>query len=263
MSFADLEQGRNLTDQNGEFASVANTIAQKIHILRGNTAAIHRYLVNNITKNIHDLLEKSRELSQNVRSDLIRLSNIRDSKFGEEASSFAVSKLTRDFNNVLAELQRVQQKCAQQETDSVEAAQAALNQDASQQAIAEEEHAKDTLVGERSTKQTYTQRRLSNSQLEYQQRLIHERQGEIDNITQGIGELNDIFRDLSTIVNEQGELVTNIEYNIGNTATNSKNASKQLQIANERSRKARKRSLCFLIILVAILGIILTALIVG
>ncbi|EPX75082.1 SNARE Pep12 [Schizosaccharomyces octosporus yFS286] len=256
MSFADLEQGRNFSDQNGEFASLANSIAQKIHILRGNTAAIHRYLVNNITKNLHELLEKSRELSQNVRSDLIRLSNTRDSRFGEEASSFAISKLMKDFNNVLAELQRVQQKCAQQETDTVAAAQATLNQDASQQALEEEEHA-------RSTQQLHTQRRLSNSQLEYQQRLINERQGEIDNITQGIGELNEIFRDLSTIVNEQGELVTNIEYNIGNTATNTKNASKQLQIANERSRKARKRSLCFLIILVVILGIILTALIVG
>ncbi|CAB39138.2 Syntaxin pep12 [Schizosaccharomyces pombe] len=263
MSFVDLEQGRHKIEQNGDFPALASSIAQEIHALRGNTAAIHRYLVNNLTKNLHEVLEQSRELSQKVRSDLVRLANIKDTKYGEEASSFALSKLTRDFNTVLAELQRVQQKCAQQESDSVAAAQAALNQDVGQHFIEEEERNVSLSNNSSGQRQPLTESKISNSQLEYQQRLINERQGEIENLTQGINELNEIFRDLSTIINEQGELVTNIEYNVGNTSTNTKNASRQLQIANEHSRKARKRSFCFLVILVVILGVILTALIMG
>jgi syntaxin 7 len=41
------------------------------------------------------------------------------------------------------------------------------------------------------------------SEIEYNELLITEREGEIQNIEQGITELNEIFRDMGMLVNEQ------------------------------------------------------------
>lgn len=41
------------------------------------------------------------------------------------------------------------------------------------------------------------------NEIEYNELLISEREGEIQNIEQGITELNEIFRDMGMLVNEQ------------------------------------------------------------
>ena len=49
--------------------------------------------------------------------------------------------------------------------------------------------------------------RVSPQELEFQETLIAEREAEIRDIETGIHELNDIFRDLGTIVEQQGGLI--------------------------------------------------------
>jgi syntaxin 7 len=48
---------------------------------------------------------------------------------------------------------------------------------------------------------------VSPQELEFQETLIAEREAEIRDIESGIHELNDIFRDLGTIVEQQGGLI--------------------------------------------------------
>lgn len=54
---------------------------------------------------------------------------------------------------------------------------------------------------------TFTRVRVSAQELEFQETMIAEREAEIREIETGIHELNDIFRDLGTIVAEQGGLI--------------------------------------------------------
>lgn len=49
--------------------------------------------------------------------------------------------------------------------------------------------------------------RVTAQELDFQETLIAEREAEIRDIESGIHELNDIFRDLGTIVSEQGGLI--------------------------------------------------------
>ena len=48
---------------------------------------------------------------------------------------------------------------------------------------------------------------VPDSELEYQEQLIQEREGEIEEIERGVLELNEIFRDLGTIVTEQQSML--------------------------------------------------------
>jgi t-SNARE complex subunit (syntaxin) len=51
--------------------------------------------------------------------------------------------------------------------------------------------------------QRQVQSEALDSEIEYNELLITEREGEIQNIEQGITELNEIFRDVGMLVNEQ------------------------------------------------------------
>jgi t-SNARE complex subunit (syntaxin) len=51
------------------------------------------------------------------------------------------------------------------------------------------------------------QTQLSSAELAHQETLIQEREHEIREIETGIHELHEIFRDLGTIVQEQGEMI--------------------------------------------------------
>lgn len=50
-------------------------------------------------------------------------------------------------------------------------------------------------------------RQLSPTELSHQESLIHEREADIREIETGIHELSEIFRDLGTLVSEQGGML--------------------------------------------------------
>jgi t-SNARE complex subunit (syntaxin) len=66
------------------------------------------------------------------------------------------------------------------------------------------------------------QEAVPDSEVEFQEQLIQEREGEIAEIEQGITELNQIFRDLASIVTDQGSMISTfasrsraIKFNVG------------------------------------------------
>ena len=55
-------------------------------------------------------------------------------------------------------------------------------------------------------------RALSPHELAYQEALVHERENEIREIETGIHELNEITRDLGTLITEQGSMLGEASY---------------------------------------------------
>jgi hypothetical protein len=72
--------------------------------------------------------------------------------------------------------------------------------------------------------------------------IIQERTEGIKEIQRAIYDVNEIFRDLGILVGEHGNLLGQIEDNIENTATGTRDAARELDRANER-RKARSWTL--------------------
>jgi hypothetical protein len=81
----------------------------------------------------------------------------------------------------------------------------------------------------------------------YNESIIQEREQDILEIERNIVQVNEIFRDLGTIVNEQQYLLDNIETNVGNTVVNMENATHELRTANKYQKMATKRLCCLLI----------------
>ena len=86
-------------------------------------------------------------------------------------------------------------------------------------------------------------------EVEYQQNLANERERDIEQISHGVEELNEIFQDLSTIVTSQGEMVDNIETNIYSTLNDTRSASRHLRKADRYHRNRRR--FCFWLLMIA------------
>lgn len=108
--------------------------------------------------------------------------------------------------------------------------------------------------------QSQEQLRLaSQDEVDFQDSLIVEREAEIRNIEQGVTELNELFRDVAHIVNEQGESLDTIANNVENVHTDTRGADLELRSAARYQKNARSKACCLLLILAVILTIIILA----
>lgn len=96
------------------------------------------------------------------------------------------------------------------------------------------------------------------------QKLLHsndaailQREREIEDIAQSIIELSDLFRDLQTMVIDQGTMLDRIDYNVERMATDVKEADKELVVASGYQRKTTKRKIILLLLLIIAALIIL------
>lgn len=99
--------------------------------------------------------------------------------------------------------------------------------------------------------------------VDFQEALIIEREEEIRNIEQGVGDLNVLFRQVAQIVNEQGEQLTNIADNVENVHTDTRQADIENRQAARYQKAARNKGCCLLIILAIIATIVILAVVIG
>ena len=87
---------------------------------------------------------------------------------------------------------------------------------------------------------------MSDSDAEERQQLLadpvalQQRDQDINVVASGVKDINDIFKDLSSIVMEQGSLISHIEGNIGQTATHLTNADDELIRATISQQNKKK-----------------------
>jgi len=95
--------------------------------------------------------------------------------------------------------------------------------------------------------------------VDFQENLIVERESEIRNIEQSVGELNELFRDVAHMVHEQGAQLDIIEENVEVTHDSSRGAHVNLKQASNYQKSARSKACILLLILAIVLVIIILA----
>ena len=106
-------------------------------------------------------------------------------------------------------------------------------------------------------------RLASQDEVDFQESLIIERESEIRNIEQSVGELNELFRDVAHIVHEQGGQLDTIHGNVVHVAADTQQADVELRSASRYQKNARGKACCLLLLLVIILVIIILAAVLG
>jgi syntaxin 16 len=102
-----------------------------------------------------------------------------------------------------------------------------------------------------------TLQQTSQKQLTSNDAAIMQREREITEIAQGIIELADIFKELQSMIIDQGTMLDRIDYNVERMAVDVKSADKELKVASGYQRKGTKRRIIMLLILLIVGMIIL------
>lgn len=86
--------------------------------------------------------------------------------------------------------------------------------------------------------------------------MVEEREREIRQVVQSISDLNEIFRDLATMVVEQGTVLDRIDYNVEQSCVKTDEGLKQLQKAEQYQKKNRKMLVILILFVLVIVMIV-------
>ncbi|KAI8599323.1 t-SNARE [Dissophora ornata] len=263
MSFADLERGEGgAAGQQAAataFSARVNQISQQVYRISTNVSSIQRFVgflgtnkdTEDVRNKLHDVTEQTRVLVKDTSQDIKDLAKL-DNTHGKKLEH---NKLSKDFQKVLVEFQKVQRVSAEKQREFVDRVrQTNVRNDYEDED--QNESGDQPLIND-------TQRRMQlmvvDNELEYNESLIVQREEEIREIESGITELNEIFRDLGTMVNEQGSMLDSIENNVTSISMSTQAASEELTTAAIHQRNARKKS-CYLLLIVAVVaGVVVLA----
>ncbi|KZO96880.1 t-SNARE [Calocera viscosa TUFC12733] len=216
---------------------------------------------NVVRKGLHDLTEATRELVKRSTADLKTLTDLQQSLPDKK---LALSKTSSDLQTALMAFQRAQKLSAEKQRTVVDSAKRTVS--AAGIVPGEEGAGADDGAGEtgrllaESDQQVLAQApQISVQELQFQESLIAEREQDIQEIETGIHELNEIFRDLGSLVVEQGGMLDNIESNITAVARDTAGADSELRTASEYQRKAGRRACWLMIIISIVICIVLLA----
>lgn len=161
--------------------------------------------------------------------------------------------MSAEFKSTLEEFQTVQRRALEKQRASAVAARTAM--DEGEFPLGYEEGQQ-----QQQQQQLEEQPRLANqNEVDFQESLVIERESEIRNIEQSVGELNELFRDVAHIVNEQGSQLDVIGDNIQDVGHDTQGANVELRSASRYQKNARNKACCLLVILAVILVIIVLA----
>ncbi|KEF56174.1 syntaxin 7 [Exophiala aquamarina CBS 119918] len=239
-----------------EFQRFTESLSEKLFELVSNISKISNEIGRLGTKRdtqrgrerVHDLLEETRDGFKQVGEGIKRAQTWENLN---PSQRYTNQKLSREFASALSEFQVVQRRAMEKER----ASKAALEEASSAQSPAGE--------GQQQLQSLEEPRLAQQSEVDYQENLIIEREGEIRQIEQSVGELNELFRDVAHIVREQGDMIDAIDVNVENTLTDTRGADVELRSASRYQKAARNKACCLLMILAIVLLIVILAVVLG
>ncbi|KAK0706366.1 t-SNARE [Lasiosphaeria miniovina] len=249
-----------------EFQRLSQDLMNKIFRLNGNNQRLSgevghlgtRRDTPRVRERVHELLEESRDLFKEVGEGVKKIQTWEDVT---PTQKYMQQKLSREFQTALSEFQNLQRQALEKEKASVTAARATIESEGAGEAGSPQ------LLDHQQQQQLQQQQELTRlapqDDVDFQEALIIEREEEIRNIEQGVGDLNVLFQQVAQIVTEQGEVLDTIANNVENVREDTRGADRELRSAARYQKNARSKACCLLLILAVILTIVLLAIFLG
>jgi len=206
-------------------------------------------LAKDTSKDLHSLSDGVSTLSLHSLSDGV--STLSQSE--QRQWRLQKERLHNDFTKALNSFQAAQRTAAQKEKEAIKAAKkpgmGGIAGPGSQRNLIEIEE------GQSQEEQQKRQQMLI--QEEYDVEQLQERERAVRQLESDILDVNTIFKDLATLVHDQGEVIDSIEANVESTHVRVQEGTEQLRQAENYKNKARKKKFILGIILLIVLAIII------
>jgi len=245
-----------------EFRTYTNDLSDKLFSLTSNISRLSSQIAllgtkretDRVRERVQDLLSETGDGFKEIGEGLRKVAAWHDLGASQK---YTQGKLNQEFKASLTEFQALQRQALEKQRASATAAKAALDQDDAGGATTVEGRDTQRLLQEQQP------RLADQTDVDFQESLIVERESEIRNIEQSVGELNELFRDVAHMVHEQGGQLDIVSENVVQTRDDTQNADQQLRTASRHQKSARGKACCLLIILVVVLTVIILAAVLG
>lgn len=197
------------------------------------------------------------ETHQLIKETNKSLKQLNSSGFKDDRMKRAqVDRLGGEFAQSLTNYQKIAKRVAEVQRENVEKIRASSFGQSTEPLIDTDNHQPYSEYAPSRGDTSFQMQAEDNINLE----LIEEREKSIRQLESDIVDVNEIFKDLATMVHDQGEVIDSIEANVESSAMNVTEANTQLQAAVRYQRKSRKKMICIIVLLlivIAIIGIII------
>ncbi|RAL09026.1 SNAP receptor PEP12 [Aspergillus homomorphus CBS 101889] len=243
-----------------EFDRLTESLSNRLFTLTSNITRLSDQIAllgtrrdtERVRERVHSLLEQTRVGFKDVGEAIKKVTTWEDVN---PSQKWTQQKLSSEFRATLEEFQTVQRRALEKQRASAVAARTAVE---------DGEHATEEGFQQQQEQLLEEQPRLANQdEVDFQESLIIEREAEIRNIEQSVGELNELFRDVAHIVHEQGGQLDIISENVERVGDDTRGANVELRSASRYQKNARNKACCLLVILAVILLIIVLAAVLG
>ena len=238
------------------YDSLTSSLSQKLSSLTSNITTLSRQIellgtrreTDRVRERVHDLIEETGQGFKDVGEGLKKAGTWPDLNPHQR---YTQGKLSADFRASLGEFQLLSRRALEKQREG----KAALEQQEQERTGGATQGGS----GQQSQQLVEAPQLANQSEVDFQESLIIERESEIRNIEQSVGELNELFRDVATMVHDQGEMVTSIEQNIQGVAEDTRGADRELGMASRYQKNARSKACCLLLILAVVLIVVVLA----
>ncbi|KAI4303332.1 hypothetical protein MLD38_038977 [Melastoma candidum] len=264
MSFQDIEGGRPRRESiNGKQQDSTQAVASGIFQI--NTAVnTFRRLVNTLgtpkdTPELREKLHKARlhigQVVKDTSAKLKQASEVDHHAGVSPGKKITDAKLAKDFQAVLGEFQKAQRLAAERETAYTPFVPQAVipnSYSASEVDVSSEESPEQRALLMQSRRQEVL---LLDNEISFNEAIIEEREQGIQEIQNQIGEVNEIFKDLAVLVNEQGTMIDDISTHIDNAHAATAQGKSHL-VKAAKTQRANSSLACLLLVIFAVVLLI-------
>jgi len=253
-------QGYQSSDSFSEFSRVSQAIGANVQKISQNVNSMQR-MVNQLgtpqdsetlRSQLHEIQHYTNQLAKDTNNSLKEIARMpQPASISEQKQRKMLrERLTNEFSEALKNFQVIQRTAAQKERESVARARTSSG-------------AKLDPFGGRPSNLidlASPQQEQATVQLEIEEECdleaLREREQQIRKIESDIVEVNQIFKDLATMVHDQGEVIDSIEANVETASIEVQRGAQELQKAREYQSRARRKKFMLLALLLIILLII-------
>jgi t-SNARE complex subunit (syntaxin) len=261
-------------DELKEFFEVVSEIKSGMALIKKNIKAIEEsygqslVALNVDQKNSEDLerlIDSTNLAAADLRNKLKEMDQ-ENKKMGNNTKGTAQYRirtnmhgtLTRKFLDLMSEYQEVQTKYKNKYRERVERQYKIAKPDATQEEIDEALESGNTQIFQKQILDMQHHAQAKEALI-----YIENRHRDIIRLEQSIKQLHQLFLDMAILVEAQGELIDQIEYNVSQSVAYTKQAVKELHKANQLQKKSRKKMCCLIIIFLVIFGALIGGLLGG
>lgn len=198
---------------------------------------------------IHEVSTKTNKIVQETSRQIKTISSMTGL---DRQQKFQVDRLKNDFQEAVQRFTSLQKRAAEQVKKTIKLTSPKAKPKSSGGWMDDDDDEVKFLEQERKREEQQIQDQIIEDDLT----LIRDREERIRQLESDILDVNEIFKDLATMVNEQGETIDSIEGNVDKAYTNVEAGTSQLAKAAEYQRKSRKKMCILLVILVIIVAVV-------